>query len=158
LKPLAPLDVRDFARGQGWVVVDDAYKDRLFVFNHPGFPLKQLVYPMNQDAPDYSEAIDRVVDRLAVQLDCKPDAIRARIESVRNDTLCMRILMDPGHGDNLPLEFALAVLQGAEQLLRASACTLIKPRLRHSRLSLTQARQVVDNCSFGQTERGSFYE
>lgn len=59
---IAPTDVRDYAKDQGWNLVKEAAKDRLYVMTNPRFELRQLVLPMDTTAPDYSEAIMLVVE------------------------------------------------------------------------------------------------
>lgn len=78
------------------------------------------------------------------------------VQTVREDTLRYRITTARREDDTLPLPFAAALVQGAQQMLLASACTVMKPQIHHPRLHRTEAQQLVENARFGQTEQGSF--
>ena len=56
---IAPTDLRDYAKAQGWTLLLEAAKDRLYVMNHPRFERRQLVFPMDTTAPDLSHAQSR---------------------------------------------------------------------------------------------------
>jgi hypothetical protein len=58
--------------------------------------------------------------------------------------------------DGLPLSFAASLLMGAEQILLASACTVLHPQTHHPRLHGAEAAQLAGHARFGHTERGSF--
>jgi len=84
-----------------------------------------------------------------------PDALRIRAQAVRDDTLRFRIYYDSGDRA-LPLGFATTLVGGMQQLLKAAACTVMRPRFHHPRLSLTEAQQLIDKSRFGHIETGSF--
>ena len=63
--PIAPINLRDYAKAQGWVLVEEAAKDRLYVLTNPRFDRRQLVFPMDTTAPDYAEAVMLVIEKLA---------------------------------------------------------------------------------------------
>lgn len=60
-KTVAPTDLRDYLKVQGWTVLEEALKDRLYVLENSNFPRRQLVYPMDLTAPDYRESLDRSI-------------------------------------------------------------------------------------------------
>lgn len=131
---LAPTDVRDYAKSLGWSLLQEALPDRLYVLTHPEMSPRQIVIPIETSAPDYAEAVQTV----------REDTLRYRVTTARRDE------------DTLPLPFAASLVQGAQQMLLASACTVLTPRLHHPRLYRAEAQQLVENARFGQTEQGSF--
>ncbi len=56
-RPIAPTDLRDYAKAKGWGLLKEAAKDRLYVLTNPSFDRRQLVFPMDTTAPDYTEAL-----------------------------------------------------------------------------------------------------
>ena len=62
---IAPTALRDYAKGQGWILLKEPTKDRLYVMTNPRFEGRQLVFPMDTSAPDYTEAVMLVVEKLS---------------------------------------------------------------------------------------------
>jgi hypothetical protein len=148
-------DLRDYLKSQGWTVREDALAHRLFVLENSAFERRQFVFPIDAAEPDYLDAVERVVTKLAELTGKTKAGVISRIESLREDVLRLRIFF----GDNdqfLPLSFASAAVQNTEKLLRAAACTVLRPRIHHARLTLTEAAQFVEKSKFAQTEKGSF--
>ena len=153
---IPPLDLRDFLQAHGWTLRPEGLADRLYVLQNPGFPRRQLVFPMDTTVPDYAEAVDRVIEKLSEMTNERAQTLRNRIQTVRDDTLRLRVDAPQNGNDSLPLGFAAALVTGAQQLLKAAACTVLRPRLHHPRLALTEALQLIEKTRFGQTEPGSF--
>lgn len=153
---ISPIDLRDFLHVHGWTLRPEGLADRLYVLQNPRFPRRQLVFPMDTTVLDYAAAVDRVIEKLSEMINERPRTVRSRIQTVRDDTLRFRIDA-PQNGDHsLPLGFAALLVTGAQQLLKAAACTVLRPRLHHPRLALTEALQLIEKSRFGQTEPGSF--
>lgn len=62
---ISPTDLLDYAKKQGWVLLNEAEKDRLYVMTNPKFERRQLVFPIDTTAPDRAEAVMIVVNKLA---------------------------------------------------------------------------------------------
>lgn len=152
---ITPIDLRDFLKSQGWSVLEQALADRLFVFSSPDFPRRQLVFPMDLTAPDYAETVDLIAGKLCELMGISRNLLIARLFSVRDDVLRFRIFNGANDYD-LPLSFASSFITNAEKLLKAAACTVLRPRPHHPRLSLSEANQLIEKSRFGQTERGSY--
>ena len=153
--PIAATELRDFLKSQGWVMLDMALRDRLFVFNHPAHTKRQLVYPMDHTAPDYGEAVQRVFDKLAEITNTPARTLCSQARAVHDDVLSFHIHF-AGDENSLPLGFAAALLPQAETLIKAAACTVIRPQAHHPRLALAQANQLIEKTRFQHTEHGSF--
>lgn len=153
--PVGPTDLRDFFKSQGWNLFEQAVKDRLFVFSHPSYPRRQLIFPMDLYAPDYEEAVSQAIHKVADLTGTTDTYVRNRIKTAKDDVLRLRVFFD-GNDTELPLSFASVLVQSTEKMLRTAACTVLRPRLHHPRLTLNEAVQFVNQAKFGQTERGSF--
>ena len=152
---IAPTDLRDFLKAQGWELVEDGLRDRLYVLNNQQFDRRQLVFPMDLGAPDYADSVSAVVEKVAEMSGDLTEAVVTKIQSLKDDVLRLRIFFN-GNDSSLPLGFAATLVQSTEKLLRAAACTVLKPRTHHPRLALSEAAQLIEKSRFGQTENGSF--
>jgi len=152
---VAPIDLRDFLRSQGWILNERGLADRLYVLQNERFARRQLVFPMDMSAPDYAEAVGSVLLKVAEITGIARDALASKVQAIRDDVLRLRIFFD-GNDSALPLSFASAVVNSTEKMLKAGACTVLRPRVHHPRLTLSEASQFVEKARFGQTENGSF--
>ncbi|TAJ78855.1 MAG: hypothetical protein EPO42_07145 [Gallionellaceae bacterium] len=153
---IAPTDLRDYAKSRGWTLLKEAAKDRLYVMNHPRFERRQLVFPMDTTAPDYAEAIALMIEKIAVMEQRTPEAVIKSLMEVSDDAVAFRVTSPRPEDRYLPLSFAGAMVAGAQQLLLASACTVLKPKTHHPRLSRTEAQQFLETARFRHTQPGSF--
>ena len=153
---IAPTDLRDYAKAQGWVLLKEAAKDRLYVMSNPRFERRQLVFPMYTTAPDYAEAIALMVEKIAVMEQRTPEAVIKSLMEVSDDALAFRVTSPSQEERYLPLSFAGEMVAGAQQLLLASACTVLRPKAHHPRLSRIEAQQILETARFRHTQPGSF--
>lgn len=152
---IAPTDLRDFLKSLGWSVFEQALADRLYVLENPRFPRRQLIFPMDLSAPDYVESTDLVIAKITEITGLARASLISKLETVRDDVLRLRIFTG-GNDDYVPLSFASSLITNAEKLLKSAASTVLRPRVHHPRLSLSEATQLIEKTRFGQTERGSF--
>jgi hypothetical protein len=153
---IAPTDLRDYAKAQGWVLLKEAAKDRLYVMTNPRFEHRQLVFPMDTTAPDYAEAVALMVDKLAAMEARTPQAVLKSLLEVGDDSIAFRVTSPRPDESSIPLSFAGSMIAGAQQLLLASACTLLRPLAHHPRLDRTETRQFLETTRFRHTQPGSF--
>jgi hypothetical protein len=151
-----PTDLRDYAKALGWIQKPEALNDRLYVLTNPRFARRQLVFPADTSAPDYTESVWIVAHKLA-ELEEQPlERILNALREIKDDTLRFEILSDRNSTAALPLPFAAAAVKGAQHLLLAAACTVLRPRTHHPRLSRGEAQQLIEKSEFRHTEHGSF--
>lgn len=152
---IAPTELRDYFKAHGWTVLKEALADRLYVLSNVEYPRRQIVFPMDMTAPDYTESVEIAVSKLADLSGKAVGNVLSRVQSIKDDVLRLRIFFN-GNDNVLPLSFASALVQSTEKLLKAAACTVLRPRIHHPRLALNEANQFVNQARFGQTERGSY--
>jgi hypothetical protein len=153
---IPPTGLRDYAKAQGWILFKDAAKDRLYVMANPRFERRQLVFPMDTTAPDYSEAVALAVEKLADMEGRNPQEVMKNLLEVGDDAIAFRVTTPRQDERFLPLAFAGSMVTGAQQLLLASACTVLKPQTHHPRLSRSEAQQFLETAKFRHTQPGSF--
>lgn len=150
-----PTDLRDFLKAYGWSLLQRGLRERLYVLENPMFPGRQLVFPMDLTTPDYLDSTDSVVSKLAGLTGQVRETLVSKIHCLRDDVIRLRVFFD-GDDSAVPMSFASTLIRSTEKLLKAAACTALRPRTHHPRLTLTEATQFVDNARFGQTESGSY--
>lgn len=151
-----PTNVRDYVRSRGWILSRDAISNRVFVFSNPQHAPRQLVFPMDSDAPDYAEAVNSVAEKLAHFEGVSVEKIISRFLEVRDDTLRLRITT-PNGIDALPLSFAADAVVAAQRLVLAGATSALRPQIHHPRLGrLAEAAQLLNVAKFEHTEHSSF--
>jgi hypothetical protein len=153
---IAPTGLRDYAKDQGWIQITEAAKNRLYVMANPRFERRQLVFPMDTTAPDYSEAVMLIVEKLSLIEGRSQQAVIKSLLEVGDDGIAFRVTTSRPDEQSLPLAFAGSMVAGAQQLLLASACTVLKPQAHHPRLSRTEAQQLLETAKFRHTQSGSF--
>jgi len=153
---IAPTSLRDYAKDHGWVRNSLASRDRLLVMDHPDFARRQLAFPLDTTAPDYQEAVELVVAKLAEIERREPAAVLRNVLEVGDDSIAFRLDAPRLDQGSLPLSFAAAMVAGAQQLLLASACTVLKPQTHHPRLGRSEAQQFLEVARFRHTAPGSF--
>jgi hypothetical protein len=153
---IPPTDLRDYAKDLGWLLLKEAAKDRLYVMTNQRFAGRQLVFPMDTTAPDYSEAVMLVVGKLAAMEERSVESVTKNILEVGDDAIAFRVTTPRADEGSLPLAFVGSMIVGAQQLLLASACTILKPQTHHPRLSRTEAQQFLETAKFRHTQPGSF--
>ncbi|WP_157205462.1 hypothetical protein [Methylomonas koyamae] len=153
---VTPIDLRELAKSLGWELVDEGLVDRLYVLRNKSYPRRQLVFPMDMTAPDYAESSYKQIEKLGEMLGECPRTLMARALNIRDDTLRFRVFSSQSADRSLPLGFATTLVSGVQQLLKASACTVMRPRVHHPRLTFSEAQQLIEKSRFGHTEPGSF--
>lgn len=155
-KLVAPTDLRDFLKAAGWTLVEEALRDRLYAFRNSAHQRRQLAFPMDSTAPDYADSVASVLQKLSDLTGETASALRSRASFVKDDVMRVRIHAGNAIDQSLPLGFAASLVQNTEKMLRSAACTVLRPRVHHPRLSFHEAMQLVERSRFGHTEGGSF--
>lgn len=155
LGSIDPLTLKDFLRSKGWHVVPEGASHRLFIMRNDSFERRELSFPMDTDVADYTDSIQTVVQKFADLTGLRLPEVISAARSVYDDVVQLRIFSSNDRIE-IPLSFAADFVKSTEKLLRATACSVVRPRRYHPRLSLAEANQFVDAAKFGQTAEGSF--
>lgn len=156
LSKISPTGLRDYAKSKGWELLAGTAHDRIYVMQHPDHKMRQLIFPMDTTAPGYENSISRMVSKLADIEARDPRNIISSLLQVNDDGISFRITAPDVSTSSLPLEFAKSVVDGAGQIFMAAACTVLKPRTHHPRLSRSEAEKLLEAAQFRHTQPGSF--
>lgn len=153
---VAPTDLRDYAKHRGWTLVPAPLGSRIYVMANPAFPRRQLVFPMDTTAPDYGEAVQIVVEKLAEMEGQDTVAVFRSLGELGDDTISLGVSTHRLEDQSLPLAFAGSIVAGAQQMLLAAASTVLRPQTHHPRLNRSEAQQLLEAARFRHTQPGSF--
>ena len=152
---LDPADVRTYARAMGWSSLPGG-NGRLTIYGHPSSDLDQLIVPLSRELDDYGRRMAEVVARLAEKEGRPALQVLKALLLPAADMLRFRVAGSETQKGDLPFEEGLDILLGVKKIVRAAACSAIKPRAFHPRMSRIEAEQLIQACRLGQTEGGSF--
>ncbi len=153
---IAPTDIRDLAKSLGWLQLPEAIADNLYVLNNLALPKRQLVFPLNSDAPDYSESVEIVLNKIAEIQNKSIGYVMSELNELKDDTLRFKVVDARNENSFIPLSYAVAAINGAKEMFLSAACSVLKPQSFHPRLSRTEAQELVEKSKFRHTEKGSF--
>lgn len=154
--PFTALDLRDFLKALGWVQIEEALKDGLFVLEHPQFLPQQLVFGVDDRFVDYDETLQRVVRQLG-QIYQWPESLALRkVVEAPDDLLQSRVVGEKIDGQTLPFLFAARVIESEKKLLQAAANAVEHPQSHYSRSAFSDSQNLLEAARFRHTEEGSF--
>lgn len=156
LRHIAPTDLRDYAKSLGWQLLPQGIPDGVYVLSNPHYPNRQLVFPIESDAPDYVDSIGISLNKIAELSGLSLASTVAAVYEVKDDTLRLRIIDNRNEQNFIPLSYAASAINGARELFLSAACSVLKPQFHHPRLSRSEALLLVDKSKFRHTEQGSF--
>ena len=153
---ISPTDLRDYAKVRGWSPIAEAIRDRLFVLSDPAGKLRQIIVPMDADRPDYDDAVRVAIENLAEVEDRPFRLVEASLLESGSDTLKFGVGVMKRAEDGLPLSYAVQAIKGAENALRAAACSEVHRQAFHPKMKRTEAQKLVEAAQMRHTESGSF--
>jgi hypothetical protein len=153
---ISPNLVRDYAKALGWSFVREATADGLYILNHPTDRYSQVALPIESEAPDYGDALEIAISRLAAFEDTTSETVIENLVDVDSDRFRFRLFRHQGQFDSVPLSASSVQLDGIRKLLLAGACSEVNPRHHHPRLSGSVPDEFINACRIGHTEPGSF--
>ena len=153
---IAPTDLRDFLKSKGWLLVDEAIKDGLYVLNNPQYTRRQLAFPIDNSAPDYLDCVETVIHKLVGLENCSFREWMTAFSEMKDDAIGYRIVDQRNESAYIPLNYAIEALKGAKDILLSAAHNVLKPQAYHPKLNRKEAAQLLEKSRFRHTETGSF--
>ncbi|MGX7690537.1 hypothetical protein ACWA1C_25455 [Flectobacillus roseus] len=153
---ISATDLRDYSKLLGWNFIHEALKDKLFVANNPNFARRQINFPVESTAPDYAEAIQLAISKIAELHGKSIVTVISEIQELREDTLRFRVIDIRNGNSFIPLSYAVSAINGAKELFVSAACSVLKPQAHHPRMNRSEALELIEKSRFRHTEKGSF--
>lgn len=153
---IASTDLRDLAKSLGWHQISAAVEHDLFVLESGRDERRQIVFPVNSEAPDYIDAMRLTLRKLSEIENIPVTKLLALVGELHDDVIDFRIVSARNEEQFIPLEYAVNAINGVKETLLAAASTVLRPQIHHPRLSRAEAVDLVGKSRFRQTEIGSF--
>jgi hypothetical protein len=153
---LKPIEIRDYALGMGWTLIDDAIQDGLYVMSSPNDDYKQLVFPTDSENPDFESQVLLALDKLCRFTKKNRFQVINEIRTLNDDLISLRYYSNDNRINSISFQDAVDSIEAAKQLLLAAGSSIINPVLYHPRLSRSEAIGLLRTARFRHTEEGSF--
>ena len=153
---IASADLRDYTKLHGWNFLAEPIKDKLYVASNPQFNKRQINFPIDTSAPDYAEAIEITISKIAELQGRSITTVLSEIQELKEDTLRFRVIDTRNEESFIPLSYAVSAINGAKELFVSAACTVLKPQAHHPRMNRSEALELIEKSRFRHTEKGSF--
>lgn len=148
----------------GWKKTErGSFSDHLLLFTNHNFPSRELTLPVQEDAPDYEDALSLLLSKLA-SIEKQPfENLVKELETTREghlplsaDSLILRIVKPTNDGDGIPLTLARTALVETEVLIMAASCQAERPATYYRRIDNKVSNSLLDRAVFNHTRYGSF--
>jgi hypothetical protein len=157
LTEILPSDLRDFLiKSRGWTLIDEAIKDGLYAFRHEQYKRRQLLFPIDDSAVDYKDCIETALNKLVEIENISLRSLLSEISEMKDDAIGFRIVDFRDENAFIPLNYAVKAINGAKDMLLSAACSALKPKIHHPKMSFKEALELIDKSRFRHTEVGSF--
>lgn len=160
---VAPTQVILFLQARGWTPSSINAFPKLRVFTHSVIEGRQLFLPTDETAPDYDDAIQSLLTKLAFiegkdlrMLSNQLERTEVKFASDVQDGMALRVLKTVSGDESIPLLLAHAVIRDTETILMSGSCTAEKPRHFFRRLDNKISNEIRERAVFNHTRRGSF--
>ncbi len=151
LRQVTPEALSAYARAAGWSKLRPYHEDSdIYV----GDGLPEVLVPRTASLGDYATAVWDLIRTFADVSEQDELTIYGYLTTADRDVV--RVAADGSDDGTLPINDGVELVNGARELLLASACSLREPQPVYRPGANQQAVDLVDKVRFGQTARGSF--
>jgi hypothetical protein len=154
---LKPLELAAYLRANGWrQEADLGGKGNLWLFQNSDGQEFDIAAPARRDLADYALRMAEVLYTLSeVEGRSQLDVLRD-IQTTTADLVRVRSQSPDAENGTLPLDQAVAFVEGSRDMLLAAACAAIDKRPFFAKRKAQQAMAYLRQVRMGQTERGSY--
>jgi hypothetical protein len=165
MRPALPTDqlsaleieqVQLYLSGHGWSRDSRASSELANAYRYPELDQAGVLVPRSREIADYTERMGDIVELLAAVEKRSPLQVLGDLLIPSGDTLRVQVYAPEATRGLLPLEEGLRLIEGARDLLLASACSVRNAASYFPRQAYSEAVEFLQNCQLAQTERGSF--
>ncbi len=124
---LKPIELRDYALAIGWTLIDAAIQDGLFVLNSPDKDYKQLVFPTDNENPDFVNQVSLALDKLTGFTKKNRFQVINEIRTLNDDLISLRYYSNENRINSISFQDAVDSIEAAKQMLLAAGSSIINP-------------------------------
>ena len=156
VESLRPRDVQRYLNGEGWVINEGESSPVASVYRNSNFGGVEILLPLRRDFADYALRMADVVQSLATLHRKSIWEVLNGLSGPPSDVLRLRVSTSETTLGNMPLDEGIRLLRGGRDMLLSAACNVVRPQAIQPEKSFKDARNFINECRLGQTERGSF--
>lgn len=153
---IAPKTLQNYIQFLGWKESLKKTYEGLYVFANEKFERGRLIFPIEQSAPDYGDAVGLALEKIA-DLEKKSVAqVLAELNAMNEDTVGFRLIDAANEQQYIPFSYALEAMNGAKGMLLSAAHSVLQPQAHHPKMRRKEATDFLNATRFRHTEMGSF--
>lgn len=145
-----------YVRALGWVQVEAARNDGLYLFNHPEIASRQLMFGQDSSFDDYEEALENTARKLAQIYEWSYTESLRRIAESNSEVLVSSVPDENRHVSTVSFLYAMRVLEAQKELLLSGAVATGKRQSHYAKTLVGDAKKMLEATRFRHTEESSF--
>lgn len=155
---LRPTEVSLYLRAKGWKRTYTYENNYGSIWNYTSLNGEEVevILPEDQTLRDYKIRMIELFKTLEMVETRNVVAIVNDVSISGADVLRFRVASSEALTGTIPLVQAASLTRGVETALLAAACSTISPKSYFPRMSYNEARDYLNGCRMGQSERGSY--
>ncbi len=146
-------NIKNYLSKHDWNFISS--QDKFIKINKQFEEQINLLIPNTEDLIDYSSRIKDLIEALAVLENRNPQDIQEEIKNKGYDLMKIRFVANNTKGGTIPLNDFIGVMNNVKKMITFGACSEIQEKSQY-RKPFNDAKELVENCEFAQTEAGSF--
>ena len=146
--------LKKYLRLNGWSTRD--YTSKLLkVHKQIATENLEIIIPNTEDILDYKSRIKDIIQSLSIIENKEYDGLYEEVANIGYDIMKMRFEATKTEEGTIPLGDFVGAINNVKTMLTYGACSEIQTKSQY-RKPFDDAKNLVDNCEFAQTEIGSF--
>jgi hypothetical protein len=145
-----------YLRSSGWRHLERASDNWAIYAKTVADQTRSLKVPTQTAAPDYPQAVQRLLEELAELEERSPVAVLAALHATAVDVVRIGLAGTATRDGRIGLEAGARAYEAARNLVLAAACSVKDPRPVYTKRKPDEAMQFLRHARFGQPEFGSY--
>jgi hypothetical protein len=152
-----PLSVMSYLKNMGWEKIKSK-REHIVIFNKQiGTLFEEILLPLVRTFADFNTLMVSAVKSISIIEDREDIQVLSDLLIAKPaDVIRIRLSSEDTKEGTISFEDGFKLFENARMTLYTAACDVIQPEIYHKRLSFKEADQFIEQCRWGQTERGSF--
>ena len=144
-----------YIKALGWIQVQEALKDGLFLFKHVDFSSRQLMFATDTSFDDYEESLENAAHKLAAVYHWSLADTFRKIEEASQEVLVASVPDEAVQQLTISYLYACQVMEANRKLLESGAFASEKRQPFYTR-PFDTTKKLLEAARFRHTEMGSF--
>lgn len=156
IAPLSPLNIATYLQQKGWQREDAFAGDASYWRMKTDRGLCEVLVPFNIKYGDYALRLAEAVALIANVEQRPPEQVLSDLLMGSSDLFRLRVSSPAAQDGTLPLELGVHLIEHAQGLMSAAACSALRPAAQIPSRRPNEAQEYLRGLRLGQTEKGSF--